>query len=70
VVPAALAWAQAIVALPPKAVAATRRFARQDLIDLLHGLGPHDHEAMAAAWFSDETQRTLRALVERLKKRG
>jgi enoyl-CoA hydratase/carnithine racemase len=70
VVPAALAWAQAIAALPPKAVAATRRFARQDLIDLLHGLGPQDYETMVAAWFSDETQRTLRALVERLKKRG
>jgi enoyl-CoA hydratase/carnithine racemase len=70
VVPAAIAWAQALAALPPKAVAATRRFARQDLIDLLHGLGPQDYETMVAAWFSDETQRTMRALVERLKKRG
>jgi enoyl-CoA hydratase/carnithine racemase len=70
VVPAAVGWAQSIAALPPRAVAATRRFARQDLIDLLSGLGPADYETMVAAWFSDETQRTLRALVEKLKKRG
>ena len=70
VVPAAVAWAQSIAGLPPEAVAATRKFARQDLIDLLQGLGPDDYETMVAAWFSDETQRTMRALVERLKKRG
>jgi enoyl-CoA hydratase/carnithine racemase len=70
VVPAAVAWAQSMAALPPKAVAATRRFARQDLIALLDGLGPDDYRMMVDAWFSDETQRTMHALVERLKKRG
>jgi Delta3-Delta2-enoyl-CoA isomerase len=70
VVPAAVAWAQSMAALPPRAVAATRRFARQDLIALLEGLGPDDYQMMVDAWFSDETQRTMHALVERLKKRG
>lgn len=70
VVPAAVAWAQAMVALPPQAVAATRAFARRDLIELVSGLGPADYDMMTAAWLSEETQRTMRALVERLKKRG
>ena len=70
VVPAAVAWAQAMVALPPQAVAATRAFARRDLIELVSKLGTADYELMAQAWFSEETQRTMRALVERLKKRG
>ena len=70
VVTAAVTWAQSLVALPPKAVAATRRFARQDLVDLVSGLGPADYQTMNGAWFSEETQRTMRALVERLKKRG
>lgn len=70
VVPAAVAWAQSLAALPPQAVAATRRFARQDLVDLVSRLGPEDYETMNGAWFSEETQRTMRALVERLKKRG
>jgi hypothetical protein len=59
-----------MAALPPAAVAATRRFARQDLIALLEGLGPDDYQMMVDAWFSDETQRTMLALVERLKTRG
>jgi enoyl-CoA hydratase/carnithine racemase len=70
VVPAAVAWAQSVASLPPQAVAATRKFARQDLVDLLQGLGPADYETMVAAWFSDETQRTMRALVERLRKKS
>ena len=70
VVPVAVAWAQSLISLPPEAVAATRRFARRDLIELVNALGPADYETMNAAWFSDETRRTMRALVERLKKRG
>lgn len=68
VVPVAVAWAQAMIALPPKAVAATRATTRADLVALVSHLGPDDYEAMNEAWFSDETQRTLRLLVERLKK--
>ncbi len=68
VVPAAIEWAQAMISLPPKAVAATRAYARSDLVALVSRLGPEDYETMNDAWFSDETQRTLRALVERLKK--
>ena len=68
VVPASIEWAQHMLSLPPLAVAATRSTARADLIALVSNLGPRDYEAMNDAWFSEETQRTLRQLVERLKK--
>ncbi len=68
VVPAALEWARHLASLPPHALAQTRRMARADLVALTAGLGRQDYEAMNAAWFSDETQFTLRQLVERLKK--
>ncbi len=70
VVPAAVEWAQHMLALPPVAVAATRATARADLIALLSNLGPRDYEAMNDAWFSEETQRTLHQLVERLRKKA
>ncbi len=69
VVAAAIEWARTMIALPPQAVAATRGYARQDLVALVSHLGPTDYEMMNEAWFSAETQRTLHALVERLKKR-
>lgn len=70
VVPAAIEWAQYMLALPPLALAATRATARADLIGLVSNLGPRDYEAMNDAWFSEETQRTLHQLVERLKKKA
>lgn len=68
VVPSALAWAQGMAALPTQALAQTRAMARADLIALTHDLKESDYEAMNAAWFSEETQATMRKLVERLKK--
>jgi len=70
VVPAALEWAQHMSALPPQAVARTRALARADLVGLTAAMGRRDYEAMNEAWFSDETQTTMRALVERLKKKS
>jgi enoyl-CoA hydratase/carnithine racemase len=70
VVPTAIAWAQTMIALPARALAATRAFARQDLIELVRDLGPADYDTMNGAWFSEETQHTMRALVERLKKKS
>lgn len=70
VVPSAIEWLQTMISLPPKAVAATRAFARKDLVALVSHLGREDYEIMNQAWFSEETQRTMRALVERLKKGG
>lgn len=68
VVPAALAWARALIELPPGAVAVTRATTRADLVALVSHLRREDYEGMNEVWFSEETQRTLRALVERLKK--
>jgi enoyl-CoA hydratase/carnithine racemase len=70
VLPAALEWAQHLCSLPPQAVARTRALARADLVGLTGALGLSDYEAMNEAWFSDETQATMRALVERLKKKS
>jgi enoyl-CoA hydratase/carnithine racemase len=68
VVAAAIAWAQRMIALPPGALSITRAIVRGDLIELLHNITDRDYETMNEVWFSDETQRTLRALVNRLKK--
>ncbi|HEX4966865.1 MAG TPA: enoyl-CoA hydratase/isomerase family protein [Thermoanaerobaculia bacterium] len=67
----AIEWCNALLALPPQAMAITRRLSRADLVALFAG-----NEAEVAgtveAWFSAETQGALRALVERLaaKKKG
>lgn len=70
VLPSALEWAQHQCSLPPRAVTRTRALARADLIGLTGALGIRDYEAMNEAWFSDETQATMRTLVERLKKKS
>jgi len=67
VVPAAIEWAQQMISLPPRAVAVTRAIARADVIELLSHIKERDYELMNDVWFSDETQQTLRQLVERLK---
>lgn len=68
VVATAIEWAQRMIALPPNALSVTRAIVRRDLIELLQNITDRDYETMNEVWFSDETQRTLRALVERLKK--
>jgi enoyl-CoA hydratase/carnithine racemase len=69
VIPAAIEWARSMTSLPPKAMSAMRALARTDLGALVGNLGPKDYEAMNDAWFSEETQVTMRKLVERLKKK-
>lgn len=68
VIAAALEWARHMASLPPRALSLTRAMARADLIALTAALRMDDYRAMNAAWFSDETQFTMRQLVERLKK--
>jgi enoyl-CoA hydratase/carnithine racemase len=70
VIAAALEWARQMASLPPQAVARTRALARADLVALTANLGPSDYEAMNAAWFSAETQTTMRALVERMRRKS
>ncbi len=68
-VEAAIAWCQAHLALPPRAMLTNRRTMRQSLADLFDEDGSGDHDAFIAVWFSEETQNTLRALVESLRKK-
>jgi enoyl-CoA hydratase/carnithine racemase len=70
VVPRALEWCRRHVALPPEAMAETRRIARADLHAALDEAERSPAEAFMDRWFSDETQATLRALVERLRKKA
>jgi enoyl-CoA hydratase/carnithine racemase len=69
VVPTALAWAERLAALPRGAMRETRRLSRADLVAQFDGVTEADHEAAAARWFTEETQRTLAGLVARLGKR-
>lgn len=66
VVPAALAWCREIIKLPPAAMAMTRQALRSDYKLLFDGLAAGTREEMTAAWFSEEPQRVLNALVAQL----
>lgn len=70
VVPRALAFCRSLTALPPLAMAATRRIARADLHAALDEAERASDEGFVDAWFGEETQRTLHALVARLKSKG
>lgn len=66
VVGAAIAWAESLLSLPPKAMLETRRRARQDLVSQFEQIGDSEYREMASAWFSVETRATIQALVQRL----
>jgi Delta3-Delta2-enoyl-CoA isomerase len=68
VIPRALAWTNELVAKPPRALRATRLLARRPLVDAFATVDPALYDVMVDAWFSDETQAVLRALVTRLGK--
>lgn len=72
VVPRAVEWCQELLALPPAAMAETRKRARADLIRIMEEGLATEMETLVDLWFGEETQSTLRALVERLaaKKKG
>ena len=67
VIERALAWCRTLLALPRKAMLATRELARADLAAAFAGVDGQT-ERWADAWFSDETQGAMRALVSRLKR--
>ena len=69
VVPRAIAWAEGLAKLPPNAMARTRAFVRQPLIDAVRTLEGPTNDQMLEVWFSAEAQGALRALVDRLKKK-
>lgn len=67
VVARAVAWCESLLTLPPNAMSATRDIARADLAAIFDDLDANSLESFADAWFSEETRKTMQALVERLK---
>lgn len=64
----ALEWCHKVLALPPEAMLGTRRQARADLVALFaRDLEPELNDVIAS-WWRPETQQTLHALAQRLKK--
>jgi enoyl-CoA hydratase/carnithine racemase len=63
-------WCRQHLALPAEAMAETRRMARADLHEALDHAQRMPVEDFIERWYSDETQRTLTALVARLKSKS
>jgi len=68
VVERAVEWCNGLLALPRHAMSITRKKARADLAVLFDRVEP-EIEEMIQSWWSEETQTTLRSLVERLAKK-
>ena len=66
--PRAILWLQEVLKLSPAAMSTTRRLARRDLAETFADPSKWMLDEFSAAWFSDETQGVLKALVARLKK--
>jgi 3,2-trans-enoyl-CoA isomerase len=69
VIERALAWCQTLLALPPEAMAATRREARADLAAYFERNLEPELQAVTASWWAPETQNILRALSAKLGKK-
>jgi enoyl-CoA hydratase/carnithine racemase len=67
VVTRAIAWCEQHLALPPLAMASTRRYARRDLHELFADPSRFPTEMFADNWFGEETQTTLREMMAKLK---
>ena len=70
VVVCARAWVDNLLELPATAMIETRRLARLDLAENFSKLDDQTYEMMTDAWFTDETQATMKALVAKLASRG
>jgi Delta3-Delta2-enoyl-CoA isomerase len=69
VIERALLWCQSLLALPPEAMAATRREARADLVAYFERNLEAELQAVTASWWADETQTILRAVSAKLGKK-
>ncbi|MGA7290082.1 MAG: enoyl-CoA hydratase/isomerase family protein [Terriglobales bacterium] len=69
VVDRAVEWCQALLAFPAEAMAVTRRNARADLMALCDNFDA-EIDAVTEGWWSPQTQQSLRAMVDRLKKKA
>jgi 3,2-trans-enoyl-CoA isomerase len=69
VVPRAVVWCERFLTQPARATATMRRRTREDLLAGFEGQ-MEEAEVFTDLWFSDEGQRTLRAMLEKLKSRA
>jgi Delta3-Delta2-enoyl-CoA isomerase len=70
VVERAVAWCRGLLTVPPEAMRETRRRARADLVELFEQGADEEMRSVVEAWWSAETQSTLKAIVERLTKKA
>ncbi len=70
VVERALEICRDLLRLPGRAMRVTRELCRRELVELFDAQQEATFARFVDDWFSEETQGALRALVERLKKRG
>lgn len=70
VVPRAVAWATELLNRPPQAMLATRRLARQPLVDAFATFDDKAIDDIVAAWSGAEAQATLKGIVARLKSKS
>ncbi|MGC1550577.1 MAG: enoyl-CoA hydratase/isomerase family protein [Rhodanobacter sp.] len=70
VTPHALHWLGQLLALPPHAMLATRRIARNDLIEAYADVDALPIEGFVESFFHPQTQTVLQQLVARLKSKG
>jgi Delta3-Delta2-enoyl-CoA isomerase len=66
----AVVWLSELLALPPRAMAGTRRLARADLTRELAASENLRVEEFVDGWFGEESQTVLRALVAKLRAKG
>lgn len=69
VVPRARAWCERLLAQPARATQTMRRITRKDLDQAFEGLDD-EAEVITDLWFSDEGQKTLQGMVEKLKNKA
>ncbi len=68
VVDRSVSWLQTHLAMPGHALKATRKLCRADLAGLFDDPEALDLDAFVSGWFEPQTQKTLKGLVERLKR--
>lgn len=69
VVEQSIAWCEGLLELPQGAMSGTRAIARADLARMFDHVDQNSVESLADAWFSEETQQTMKALVARLQEK-
>jgi 3,2-trans-enoyl-CoA isomerase len=67
VLPRAIEWLHALLALPVRAMSETRRIARADLVAAFDAAHRKDVDAFVKDWFGDEARTTLKGVLAKLK---